>query len=92
MGLSISDFTSPIQHPYGMLDGYPHAVEKESTLSCMLKIAVDWGDLYAALPTLSRHTDMVADGLLEYVSDNSYRFTHKAIGLLWIYFGKEERQ
>lgn len=80
--MNINDFTKPKDHPYGMLDGYTNAYQKESVLAIILKKCIDVGD-FVAIETSHSHPTMVNDGLLEKTTDRKYKLTKKAIGLLY---------
>ena len=87
--LTANDFGPVTQHPYGMLEGYQNASEKESTLAFILSEALKAGDLNTAVNTTHNHPDMVGYGLLIEVSEREYRLSKKAIGLLYSVYGKE---
>ena len=89
MPLTVDDFQIPEKHPYGMLGGYRHTAEKESTLAFILKKCIHAGDLYTMIPLSLNHRDMVSDNLLVEFPDNHYRLTTKAIGLLYSVYAKE---
>ena len=87
--MNINDFNPVTKHPFGTLQGYRNACEKESVLAFILrecqrqkKFDVVW--------TNHNHPTMVSDGLLEKVEDKKYKLTTKAIGLLYSVYGKDE--
>ncbi len=85
-------FNTPDRHPYGMLEGYKNAAEKESVLALILKKCIEVSSLTNPVITVHLHPAMVEDGLLEEAGDRQYKLTKKAIGLLWAYYGKEDSQ
>jgi hypothetical protein len=91
--LEISDFVEPKQHPFGMLQGYTNASEKEDTLAWMLsKIIERGGEGFGSVETNFDHSDMVDDGLLIHVRGKEYMLTPKAKGLLYSVYYKEDEQ
>lgn len=87
--LTIDNFTEPKDHPYGLLQGYSHASEKESILALLLTHCLVEKDLYASKEFVYEHPTMVEDGLLEQTGNRTYRLTKKSIGLLYSVYGKE---
>lgn len=85
--MQISDFIEPKVHPYGMLQGYSHASEKETILMLLLRYCVAEGDLTAARELAHSHPTMVTDGLLEEVGEKCYKLTKKSLGLLYSVYG-----
>jgi hypothetical protein len=88
--LQISNFSTPITHPFGMLNGQcSDANEKEVILMRMLAACIDAGQ-WISVPVDRRftaHCLMLAR--LAYVtaeSDGSYRLTNKALELLVKYY------
>jgi hypothetical protein len=86
--MNITLFNKPERHPYGMLDVYNHAHEKESKLAWHLVRCVEAGEW---LPIESQewiYDAMAEDGLL---IDHGewYSLTAKAKGLLYGYYAKE---
>lgn len=77
--LDVNSFDSPEKHPFGMLRGYDHAMEKEQTLVWILQQCIDAGD-WMAVRTMHRHPTMVTDGLLHQYGER-YSLTEKAKGL-----------
>lgn len=86
--MNTDNFESPNKHPYGMLDGYNHAYEKESLLAYMLVKCLQEQDLYAQIKLNYNHPDMVNEGLLTDCGDNFYQLTKKSISLLYAVYGK----
>jgi hypothetical protein len=90
--MNINDFRQPpLPHPYGMLEGYSHACEKETVLRVILEECIEKDDLDATVEMRFSHPTMVTDGLLEEVGEKQYKLTKKAIGLLYSQFFKEEQ-
>lgn len=81
--LTVDDFVPVTKHPFGMLEGYQNASEKESTLAFILSKVLEAGDLNAVVKTNSNHPDMVGCGLLIEVREGEYRLSKKAVGLLY---------
>jgi hypothetical protein len=54
----------------------------------ILKKCMEEGDLATPIQTKYSHPTMVSDGLLEEAWGNTYRLTTKAIGLLYVHYGK----
>ncbi len=84
--MQVTDFVMPDKHPFGMLQGYQHAAEKESVLAIILRECVQAGD-FIPIKTVHEHPTMVSDGLLEEV-DGKYKLTKKAIGLLYSQYAR----
>jgi hypothetical protein len=89
--LEISDFVEPKSHPFGMLEGYTNASEKEDTLAWILAKSIEMGG-FGPVVTNWDHTDMVNDGLLIHLRDKEYTLTKKAKGLLYSVYYKEEEE
>lgn len=87
--LTIDNFEVPTQHPYGMLQGYSHASEKEQILALLLTWCHTENDLLASKEFIHSHPTMVEDGLLEEVAERTYKLTKKSIGLLYSVYGRE---
>jgi len=81
--LTTADFNPVDHHPYGLLDGYEHAYEKEGVLALLLSAALTAGNLRAPYKTLFSHPELVRDGLLVSTEDGGYCLTTKAIDLLY---------
>jgi len=86
--MNIDNFETPNKHPYGMLDGYNHAYEKERNLVYMLIKCLQEQDIYAKIKFNCNHSDMVNEGLLTDCGDNVYQLTKKSVGLLYSVYGK----
>lgn len=86
--LTIKDFQISQEHPWGMLDGYKNAMEKEAVLQSILSQCVEQKDLKTAGFTIYRHPAMVKDDLLEEVKIG-YKLTVKSLGLLYSVYGKQ---
>lgn len=76
-----------LEHPYGMLQGYTNASEKETILALLLEYCTSVGDLNASKKFTYFHPTMVEDGLLEETGEKEYRLTKKALGLLYSVYG-----
>jgi hypothetical protein len=84
--MQITDFNKPDRHPFGMMQGYKQAAEKEQILTWLLNQCVDAGEWV----TIGGECDaLVADGFLTDHGDNIYCLTNKAKGYLYAYFGKD---
>ena len=90
MSLTIDDFVKPEAHPYGLLEGYRQAFEKENVLAIALKKCIELNAINATFETIHNHPTMVNDGLLTKVSDRRYCLTRKSIGLLFSRYGKNK--
>ena len=86
--MNTDSFEIPNKHPYGMLDGYDYAYEKESLLAYMLVKSLQEQNLYAKVKLNCNHSDMVKDGLLYDYGDNVYQLTKKSVGMLYGVYGK----
>ena len=86
--LNINNFEIPTQHPYGMLQGYSHASEKEEVLASLLIWGHTKNDLFAPKEFIHSHPTMVKDGLLEQVKGTTYKLTTKSVKLLYSVYGK----
>jgi hypothetical protein len=82
------EFTKPDNHPFGMLQGFANASQKESLLAWMLSQCIEAGD-WIDIPCKHDHSAMVAEGLLEQTGERIYRLTKKSKGLLYAHYGKE---
>jgi hypothetical protein len=87
--MDIKLFDTPSKHPYGMLEGYKNASEKESVLAVILTKCIEAG-VFVAVETVHSHPSMVEDGLLKEVGECKYTLTTKAMGLLFSVYGREE--
>jgi hypothetical protein len=88
--LEVEDFDNPKEHPFGMLQGYVNASEKEDTLAWILAKSIEMGGFGPVVCNWD-HTDMVNDGLLIHLKDKEYTLTKKAKGLLYsIYYKVDE--
>lgn len=87
MAITISDFHRPADRPWGMLQGYERAAEKESVLATILLACIEAGD-FVPVGTRYKHPSMVSDGLLEETTEG-YKLTKKSIGLLYSIYGKD---
>lgn len=87
--MDINSFNEPTEHPFEMLDGYKHAMEKESVMRIILEKCFEAANLDEAVTTKHSHPTMVDDGLLERVGERQYRLTRKGKGLLYTVYGKE---
>jgi len=85
--ISINEFKDPEVHPYGMLQGYTNANEKESLLCFLLGKCIE-ANAWVAVTTKYSHPTMVEDGLLEMVGISQYLLTEKAKGLLYTVYHK----
>lgn len=90
MPLKIQDFKEPTEHPFGMLDGYQRAFEKESVLMLILLANVKAGK-FEPVKTRYTHPTMVEDGLLEEIG-GGYFLTPKAIGLLYSVYHRGDHE
>ena len=86
--LKITDFNEPEEHPFGMLRGYTHPIEKERVLAWMLCQCINASNLDLEIRTQHNHSTMVNDELLERVDILRYKLTTKSIGLLFAWYGK----
>jgi len=87
--LKITDFIMPNHHPFGMLEGYSNAYEKERWLATLLgKNILAKGFLPVEFPK-DDDFGMVEDGLLKRV-EGGYVLTKISKGLLYAEYGKEE--
>lgn len=86
--MDIDLFNRPKEHPFGMLEGYKHALEKEVLLARILTTCVNAGS-WEIVETAFEHPTMVQDGLLEQHGPRQYSLTEKAKGLLYAHFHKE---
>jgi len=86
--MNINDFEKPKKHPFGMLEGYNHAYEKESVLTVILRKCIEINN-FTAIKTVHNHPTMVSDGLLEKIADRKYKLTKKSIGLLYSQYAKK---
>lgn len=86
MPILISEFKEPTVHPFGMLDGYKNAFEKESVLFFIFNQNFR-GGVFEPVKTKHDHPAMVEDGLLKKTGDQ-YELTQKAIGLLYSVYHK----
>jgi len=87
MAITISDFNTPKDHPWGMLQGHDKAAEKESVLAAILLACVEAGG-FIPVGTRYKHPSMVSDGLLDETPEG-YTLTKKSIGLLYSVYGKQ---
>lgn len=85
--MDINQFEKPSANPWGMLENYTNASQKESVLVFILTKCIEAGE-FVPIETKHSHPTMVKDGLLEEVDERRYKLTKKAIGLLYGYYGK----
>jgi hypothetical protein len=85
--IKITDFEKPKVHPFGLLEGYENASEKESVLEFMLTKAIE-RKTFSPIATSYDHPDMVECGLLVQTGFKEYALTKKSIGLLYSVYGK----
>ena len=90
--LKPSDYHKPDRHPFGMLAGQrlSHTSEAEWLLTWMLVQCQEKGS-WAIISTDYTHPGLVDAGLLEEVGDRQYRLTRLSRGLLYAYYGIEEK-
>ena len=84
--MTVNDFNKPDAHPWGMLEAFTNASQKERMLVFILTKCIEAGDW---IPVASKfeHDSMVSDGLLEQVEEKTYSLTVKAKGLLYAFYG-----
>jgi hypothetical protein len=90
--LTVEDFEIPVEHPFGLLEGYKNVSEKEDVLAYVLTQNIIHKNFYD-VPCGDDHTSMILDGLLWRGNGgkNYYALTEKAKGLLYsVYHKKEE--
>jgi len=86
--MKVEDFETPTNHPFGMLNGFDHASEKESMLVYILAQCIKANDLNATIEFMRDQSEMVNDGLLVQQGEHEYRLTKKSLGLLYSVYGK----
>ena len=87
--MKIEDFIYPQDHPWRMLEGIPHAIEKEQTMRWMLERCFEANDIDTVVRTNYTHPGLVEEGLLEEVGFQLYKLTRRGKGILYSYYGKE---
>ena len=85
--LKVSMFEMPNNHPFGMLEGYHNAYEKEMLLSVMLVKNID-NNSFMPIVLEYDHPELVEDGLLLQTGNREYALTEKAKGLLYSVYYK----
>lgn len=84
---SVDDFNRPTSHPWGMLEGYTRAYQKEANLTFLLDASITAGD-FVPISMDHKHPTMVEEGLLEEPVEGHYQLTEKALALLHQHYGK----
>jgi len=88
--MNVTDFKTPDSHPWGMLEAFKNASQKESVLSFILTKCIEAGE-WIPVPTKYEHPTMVSDGLLEQVEEKTYSLTVKSKGLLYSFYGCDKK-
>ena len=88
--MNVTDFSTPDLHPWGMLEAFNNASQKESVLRFILTKCIEAGE-WVSVPTKYEHPTMVSDGLLEQVQEKTYSLTIKSKGLLYSFYGRSKK-